>query len=370
MAITTFNDSSTTAASNIDVNGTSIQGTAPVSNFDNALRELMAIYRRDLDNGVVASTKSANYTALANDNNAILRFTGAYTLSLTAAATLGSRWHVFVVADGGDVIVDPNGAETINGAATLTVQNRSNVIVWCTGSAFFATPVNATLIGNNSYSGTATYTGGGAAVTLRSAAVGVGPAYIRFTDSAGTGLGSFGATTSTNELIFQRESVGTLTMSPVNGGTLQFLAGVTGSIGISSGSFFYNGVDIHAALTSMKANSLPFTKEYTSGAITIVSGAAISTVAHGLGASPKLTSLELVCVTGELGFGAGAVIAIDPHLQNSGTSAQGVVLNYDATNFSLRFGSAASAFSILNGSTGALAGITNANWTLRVRLFA
>ena len=138
MAITTFNEFSTVAASNIDVNGTSIQGTAPVSNFDNALRELMAIYRRDLDNGVVASTKSANYTALANDNNAILRFSGAYTLSLTAAATLGSRWHITVTADGGDVIIDPNGAETINGATTITIPNGSSAIVWCTGSAFLA----------------------------------------------------------------------------------------------------------------------------------------------------------------------------------------------------------------------------------------
>lgn len=146
MAITTFNDSSTTAASNIDVNGTSIQGTAPVSNFDNALRELMAIYRRDLDNGVVASTKSANYTALANDNNAILRFTGAYTLSLTAAATLGSRWHIMVAADGGDVVIDPNGAETINGAATITIPNGFSTTVWCTGSAFLATEDYATTV--------------------------------------------------------------------------------------------------------------------------------------------------------------------------------------------------------------------------------
>ena len=138
MAITTFNEFSTVAASNIDVNGTSIQGTAPVSNFDNALRELMAIYRRDLDNGVVASTKSANYTALANDNNAILRFSGAYTLSLTAAATLGSRWHIMVVADGGAVTIDPNGAETINGVATIVIPDGSSTVVWCTGSAFFA----------------------------------------------------------------------------------------------------------------------------------------------------------------------------------------------------------------------------------------
>jgi len=136
MALTTFNDFSTTPASNIDVNGTSIQGTAPVSNFDNALRELMAILRRDLDNGMVYTTKAANYTAVANDNNAYLRFSAAATLTLTAAATLGAGWNVLVVADGGAVIIDPDAGETINGATTITVPDGYSTLVICDGTNF------------------------------------------------------------------------------------------------------------------------------------------------------------------------------------------------------------------------------------------
>ncbi|MGE8105145.1 hypothetical protein ACQKP1_15810 [Allorhizobium sp. NPDC080224] len=83
-------------------------------------------------------TRSANYTAVAGDINTHIRFTGAYTLALTAAATLGANWKCFVQADGGDVVIDPNGSETINGSSTLTVPNGTYVILWCNGTTFYA----------------------------------------------------------------------------------------------------------------------------------------------------------------------------------------------------------------------------------------
>jgi len=96
----------------------------------------------------VFTSKSANYTAVGTDNNATLRFSGAYTLSLTAAATLAANWHITVMADGGDVTVDPDGAETIDGAATLTIPDGFGAMIFCTGSAFYSQtiqPYNATL---------------------------------------------------------------------------------------------------------------------------------------------------------------------------------------------------------------------------------
>jgi len=82
--------------------------------------------------------KAANYTLLATDNLSVIRGTAAMTLALTAAATLGNSFMFLVMADGGDVVVDPNGAETVNGAATLTVINKSCVLVICNGSIFYA----------------------------------------------------------------------------------------------------------------------------------------------------------------------------------------------------------------------------------------
>lgn len=136
MAKNSFLDWDTTASNNTDVAGIGIQGTNLPSNFDNALRTIMAQLRSGVDGEVVYATKSAGYTAVANDNNAFIRFTAAATLSLTAAATLGANWHVLVVADGGDVTIDPNSTETIDGRTTLTVRNGSSVLVICDGTNF------------------------------------------------------------------------------------------------------------------------------------------------------------------------------------------------------------------------------------------
>lgn len=89
------------------------------------------------DAGILYAAKAGNYTALAIDNNSLLRFTAAATLSLTAAATLATNWHINVFADGGDVTVDPDGAETIDGLSTIIVPNGSSVEIICNGSAFF-----------------------------------------------------------------------------------------------------------------------------------------------------------------------------------------------------------------------------------------
>jgi len=100
--------------------------------------------------------KSGAYTVVVSDNMTVINCTAVLTLTLTAAATLGNQ-HIFLaIANGGEVIIDPNVAETINGAATLTVPNGSTAIVVCNGTLFLAfigsatLTVNAlTLLGNN-----------------------------------------------------------------------------------------------------------------------------------------------------------------------------------------------------------------------------
>ncbi|MBY2993786.1 hypothetical protein HF263_04010 [Rhizobium leguminosarum] len=90
------------------------------------------------DQAMIYAAKSGDYTALASDNNAVHRFTAAAIVTLTAAATLGTNWHYTVIADGADVTIDPNAAETIDGAATLIVPNGYSAFIICSGSAFFS----------------------------------------------------------------------------------------------------------------------------------------------------------------------------------------------------------------------------------------
>lgn len=137
MAKNDFLSFDTTASNNTDIAGIGILGSNAVKNFDDAFRTIMAILRRDLDNGVVYAVKATNYTAVANDNNAVHRFTASATLSLTAAATLAADWHYTVIADGGDVTIDPNGAETIDGAATLVIPNGQSERIICNGTSFY-----------------------------------------------------------------------------------------------------------------------------------------------------------------------------------------------------------------------------------------
>lgn len=89
------------------------------------------------DQDLVYAAKSGDYTSLASDDNAVHRFTAAATLTLTAAATLGANWHYCIIADGGDLTIDPNGAETIDGAATLVLKDGYSVEIICSGAAFF-----------------------------------------------------------------------------------------------------------------------------------------------------------------------------------------------------------------------------------------
>jgi hypothetical protein len=90
-----------------------------------------------LGGSVVA--KSAAYTVVAADRGKVFNCTSTFTLSLTAAGTLGSGFS-FIVANIGTglITIDPSGAETINGAATITVSPGEQVMVTGNGTAFRA----------------------------------------------------------------------------------------------------------------------------------------------------------------------------------------------------------------------------------------
>jgi len=129
-------DWDTTAANNTDVGAIAIQGTSPISNFDNAMREIMAEHAAAVTR--IVDKAAGSYTAAKTDHNQLWRATGAVTFNLTAAATLTTGWALWVKGDGGAITVDPAGAELINGAATLTVADGNSAFIVCTGTAFRA----------------------------------------------------------------------------------------------------------------------------------------------------------------------------------------------------------------------------------------
>ncbi|MBY3597574.1 hypothetical protein [Rhizobium bangladeshense] len=114
-----------------------------------------------LEKRTTYAVKSADYAVVAADNNAIHRFTTDAVATLDAAATMGISWHYTVIADGGDVTLNPNGSETIDGDAELIVPDGTSVFLVCDGTEFFTDRVLATLNEKADETGVGSFIDGG-----------------------------------------------------------------------------------------------------------------------------------------------------------------------------------------------------------------
>lgn len=95
----------------------------------------VALFEHTLLNGV--SAKSAGYTVVAGDRGKLIDCDGTFTLSLTAAATLGSTFAFAVRNSGsGTITIDPSGAETVDGATTVALAGGESCLVQCDGAGF------------------------------------------------------------------------------------------------------------------------------------------------------------------------------------------------------------------------------------------
>lgn len=83
------------------------------------------------------NARSSNTIMAAGDKGALFVFTSTFTQTLTAAATLGSKWFCYVRNDGTGVItLDPNSSETIDGATTMKMYPGEAFTIICDGSNF------------------------------------------------------------------------------------------------------------------------------------------------------------------------------------------------------------------------------------------
>jgi len=83
------------------------------------------------------SARNSNTILAAADKGYLIDCTSTFTQTLTAAATLGSTWFCFIRNSGtGLITLDPNGAETIDGATTAYVFPGEAFTLVCDGSNF------------------------------------------------------------------------------------------------------------------------------------------------------------------------------------------------------------------------------------------
>ena len=127
MPITNPLDYSETNASNTEIGNIGILGTNPPRNLDNAQREQMVHLKKFFITS--RDEKSGAYSAVKDDLNQRLDFTTDATLTTAAAATLTDGWRCEVFASGGNVTINPNGSETVNGEDFIILpEGRSGIL--------------------------------------------------------------------------------------------------------------------------------------------------------------------------------------------------------------------------------------------------
>ena len=113
----------------------------------------------------------------------------------------------------------------------------------------------------------------------------------------------------------------------------------------------------------------PFLRPYESAEQTITAGGTL-TIAHGLGASPKLFQARIICKTADIGYSIGDEVFIANEGSSSVGDSYSASFSYNGTtNIDVRYGSGG-GFRIPNKGTGGGTNITAANWRLIVRAWA
>lgn len=85
--------------------------------------------------GNITVAKTGAYTVVNSDRGDVILCSGTFSLTLTAAATLGNGFSFGVVNTGtGTITIDPNASETVDGASTKVLKPGQSAILITDGS--------------------------------------------------------------------------------------------------------------------------------------------------------------------------------------------------------------------------------------------
>lgn len=123
---------------------------------------------------------------------------------------------------------------------------------------------------------------------------------------------------------------------------------------------------ITAAKIAPAARSV-FTAEYVSPEQVITSAGTL-TLTHGLGQTPKLLRVTIICKTAEGNYAVND--EVEWGIQGDSGNNRGVVLVPSPTTIFVRYSDPASVFAIPTKTAGTILGLTNGNWRMIVRAWA
>lgn len=93
--------------------------------------------------GSVVISKSSSFSLGITEQNNVVICTAALTISLIPAATAGNGFSAIIVNTGsGNVTIDPDASETINGASTLVLAAGGSTTIHCDGTKWVNSTAN------------------------------------------------------------------------------------------------------------------------------------------------------------------------------------------------------------------------------------
>lgn len=309
---------------------TGVTGTLPVANGGTGAATLTGYVK---GNGTSAFTASATIPSGDITGLGTMSTQNANSVAITGGSISGVSFNA---SNTGFSIQDTNASHSlvISPGSDLT-QNRTFTLTTGDANRTLTMAGDATVSGTNTGDQTITLTG----------------------DVTGTGTGSFAATIANDA---------------VTGAMINLSGNVNGDL------MYYNGTDwvrlaVGTTAQYLKGGTIPvwtqppFTSEFVSSNQTIPAAGGLLTVAHGLGARPKLVQLWMICTTAANGYSVGDELLIDTGFFTDGANSRNPQIYVDdTTNINIRAGST-STLSIAVKNTGVGAVITTTNYAYRVR---
>lgn len=113
-----------------------ISGSGTVAAWSVSVTAVVLAAAPSLTQRTITSTD----TLIASDQGKLVNCSGTFTLSVTAAATLGNGWWCYVRNTGtGTITLDPSGTEKVDGVATGPV--AGTILLACNGTSFTAVKI-------------------------------------------------------------------------------------------------------------------------------------------------------------------------------------------------------------------------------------
>ena len=227
---------------------TGVTGTLPIANGGTGLTSAGAagyFLKSDGTNfsaspiggnfNIPTSARTSNTVLALSDNGYYIDVTsGTFTQTFTAATTLGAGWWVYIGNSGtGNVTLDPNSSETIDGLTSFIMYPKEVRLVLCNGTSFKSVVINT-------FNLTVTSTG----------SITIPPGYQKLTiDAVGGGGGGGTGTVNTSGSYRMGTGAGgggarviTTVDAPTAGSSVTATIGTGGAIGTAGGTSSFNNV--------------------------------------------------------------------------------------------------------------------------------